>query len=433
MVEQVQEKVVELPYGRKRVKFPLPKDYELSQVAARSGHALSEPDQHVLTALREPIDRTALRNWVDSGDTVAIITSDATRPALQYTFLPHVLSELKAAGVGVNQDKVKLVIGLGTHRPPTDEEIDHLLGEAGANHPVLFPDCDNEKEFVQLGTTSRGTPVQIFRPVVEADKVILTGSIHHHVLAGFSAGPKSLLPAVASRKAVQYNHAMVMHSGSEGGMNPNCSPGLLDGNPLYEDFVEALEIFSKPTFLVNVIPAPEGGLLRTVAGDPIAAHRSGCETAEAYYGVSINETREFVLASCGGYPSDIVFYQSTKGLMNMNRALREGGVGILAAACSEGLGADTFSNWLQLGSSEAIEKKLRREFTVPGCIAFIVSQLISKATIILVSDLDPAKVTEFGIIPASDAQSAITKAVEQLGSSVEGYLLPKASITIPNL
>lgn len=44
---------------------------------------------------------------------------------------------------------------------------------------------------VYLGTTSRGTPVEIFRPVTEADIVVCTGTIEFHyyaVITGIFSG-----------------------------------------------------------------------------------------------------------------------------------------------------------------------------------------------------------------------------------------------------
>jgi nickel-dependent lactate racemase len=127
----------------------------------------------------------------------------------------------------------------------------------------------------------------------------------------------------------------------------------------------------------------------------------------------------------------MVLYQSTKGLINMSLALEEGGVGILIAACEEGIGDDSLLNWLRLGSQETRETRLRENFTVPGVIAYIYANIVHRATIILVSRLDPEVVREFGMIPASSPQEAINLACEWLDQPICGYVMPKASITVP--
>lgn len=401
----------------------------MASLAANTATALDDPDRAVFDALNCPIGRPPLREWVRPGERVAVVTSDATRPALQHAYLPQILAELEAAGLA--REDVLLVVALGTHRPPTHEEIHMLLGEAANLYPVAWSDCDDEASLVMFGTTSRGTPVRIFRPVAEADRVILTGSIHHHVLAGFSAGLKSLLPGIAARDSIQANHSLVLNPLPEGGPNPRCAAGVLDGNPLYEDFVEAATLFPKPLFLVNVVPAPHGGLLQVVAGDPQAAHLSGSHTAATYYSIPVEAPRPLVFASCGGHPLDMVFYQSTKGLMNLRLALADGGVGVLLAACSQGLGADTLLDFLRLGEPHVIEARLRSAFSVPGYIALVLASLVRRAKIILFSDLNPDLVRELGLIPAGSPQAAMSLARELSGEQVQGYLLPQASITVP--
>ncbi len=50
---------------------------------------------------------------------------------------------------------------------------------------------------VSLGSTSAGTPVEIFRPVVEADRRVCVGNIEFHYFAGYSGGQKQY--SLASR------------------------------------------------------------------------------------------------------------------------------------------------------------------------------------------------------------------------------------------
>lgn len=420
-----------LPYGRREIELSLPAGIVLSRLVPSLGRALPDPDGEVRRSLREPMGLPPLREWVRPGERVAVVTSDATRPAMQGHYLPHILAELGAAGLG--REAVTLVIGLGTHRPPTEAEVGWLLGEAAHAHPVAWPNCDDEASLVHLGVTGRGTPVRIFRTVAEADRVILTGSINHHAFAGFSAGPKSLLPGVASRDSIQANHALTLNASPPGGMNPACRAGRLDGNPVAEDIADALRLFPPPVFLVNVVPAPEGGLLQAVAGEPLAAHRAGCLTADGCYTVAPPERRRLVLASCGGYPSDINLYQSTKGIVNLCEALADGGVGVLLAECGDGLGSDGFLEWLRLGRPEAIEARLRRDYTVPGWVAHYITSATRRAHLIVVSTLDTEVVREFGLIPAESLEEALGLGMEILGGSPPGYLMPKASMTVPRV
>ncbi len=53
-----------------------------------------------------------------------------------------------------------------------------------------------------------------------------------------------------------------------------------------------------------------------------------------------------MIVTPGGFPKDINLYQAQKALDNAKHAVKKGGVIILLAACSEGLGEHVFERWL---------------------------------------------------------------------------------------
>jgi lactate racemase len=103
----------------------------------------------------------------------------------------------------------------------TDEVVDR--------YQVLNHDAQDPKELVQVGTTRAGGPALISRRLVEADVRIITGFIEPHFFAGFSGGPKGIMPGVAGLRTVLQNHSGVNLS------NPQASFGVLDGNPIWEE------------------------------------------------------------------------------------------------------------------------------------------------------------------------------------------------------
>src|SRR6185503_15976952 len=92
---------------------------------------------------------------------------------------------------------------------------------------------------VDLGRTSRGTPVWVDRGVVEADLRVLTGRISHHYFAGFSGGRKSILPGVSARATIVANHRLVLDFSRGCRVHDRVFGGNLVGNPVHEDMVEA--------------------------------------------------------------------------------------------------------------------------------------------------------------------------------------------------
>ena len=55
------------------------------------------------------------------------------------------------------------------------------------------------------------TPAYFFRAgrlAVEADRLILTGTVTYHYHAGFGGGRKALVPGIASRDTIAYTHSL---------------------------------------------------------------------------------------------------------------------------------------------------------------------------------------------------------------------------------
>ena len=67
--------------------------------------------------------------------------------------------------------------------------------------------------------------MRVNRLFLEAEVRILTGFIEPHFFAGFSGGPKGVLPALAGAESVLTNHGrdLIAH--------PNATWGVTAGNP----------------------------------------------------------------------------------------------------------------------------------------------------------------------------------------------------------
>ncbi len=181
----------------------------------------------VCRALAQPIGTPRLGQIVRPGEKVAIVTSDITRPMPTWTVLPPVLEELY--GAGVRPEDITLVFALGSHRKHTPEEMAHLAGERAWGQ-IRCVDLD-VNDCIHVGTTSRGTPVDIDRRVAETDRRICLGNIEYHYFAGYSGGAKAIMPGVSTRNAIQANHCRMVEAAA-------CA-GKLTGNPVREDIEEA--------------------------------------------------------------------------------------------------------------------------------------------------------------------------------------------------
>jgi nickel-dependent lactate racemase len=214
---------------------------------------------------------------------------------------------------------------------------------------------------------------------------------------------------------------------------PEAATGRLEDNPLRLDLEEAASMVGVD-FILNVIVDEKHNILAAVAGDMIAAHRLGCTMFRKRGTVKIQEPADIVVASAGGFPKDINFFQSHKVLENCKHFLKKGGIIILVAECSEGYGNQIFEEWMLSASSpEEILARFRKGFVLGGHKAAAMANLQNQARIYLVSDMPREVVSGSGMIPFEDPQAALIAAMEKLGPGSDVIVLPQALSIVPEI
>ena len=372
-------------------------------------------------ALDSPIDSLRIEDIVKPGERIVIITSDKSRPMPTDRVLPHLLDRLHQAGVSRND--ITLVFALGSHPPQTEEERRALAGER-AWEEIACIDSD-PCDCVSLGHTRRGSPVEIMRRVVEADRRICLGNIEYHYFAGYSGGAKAIFPGVASHNTIQTNHRRMTEDAA-------CA-GSLAGNPVREDLEEGAA-FCSADFILNVVLDGHKHIVGAYAGDVTSAHRAGCTFVDRLFGVSIPQRADIVLVSQGGAPKDINLYQTQKALDNARHAVKDGGIVILIGSCKEGFGSKAFEEWLMAAeNSKSLIERIEREFQLGGHKAAAIAMVLEKTDIFLVSDLDESLVRRIFMTPFSTAQNAFEEALSRKGHKATVWAMPNGGSTLPRL
>ncbi len=376
-------------------------------------------EAEVRRALKEPIGSKHLKEIVKPGETVAIVTSDITRPLPSYQILPQVLDELMQAGI--NKEDITVVFGLGSHRKQTPEEQKKLVGEA-VYDMVKCIDGD-DSDCVHYGVTSRGTPVDIVRAVAQADRRICLGNIEYHYFAGYSGGAKAIMPGVSTRAAIQSNHSRMVEAAA--------AAGKLAGNPVREDIEEAAKMVGVD-FIVNVVLDEHKKIVHAVAGDMVLAHRAGCAYLDQLYGKPIANRADIVVVSQGGAPKDLNLYQTQKALDNAKHAVKKGGVIVLVGSCKEGLGEHVFEEWMTKSpSAHSMIERVQRDFQLGGHKAAAIAMVLEDAEIYLVSELEASFVEKIFLKPFSDVQTAFDAALEKIGEDASVIVMPYGGSTLP--
>ncbi|MBQ6583492.1 MAG: nickel-dependent lactate racemase [Mogibacterium sp.] len=370
-------------------------------------------------ALDHPIGTGRIEEIVQPGDTVAILTSDPTRPMPTGKVLPSVLRRLERAGVRL--EDITVYIARGNHRETTEEERRQLIG-AEAAESVRCVDSDPH-DVVSVGVTKRGTPVDIDRRVLEADRRICLGNIEYHYFAGYSGGAKAIMPGCSTRAAIQANHRMMA--------SPDSHIGKLEGNPVREDIEEAAAMVGADCIL-NVVIDTHKRIVWAGAGDLVEAHRAGCRFLDTMYRFELEREADIVIVSQGGAPKDLNLYQTQKALENARHAVRPGGIIILVGSCREGLGNDVFEAWMrEAATPHELVERIGREFVLGGHKAAMVAEVCEKADVYLVSDLEDSLVREIFMTPYASVSEAYAEAVSKLGPEASVLVMPYGGSTVP--
>lgn len=365
-----------LPFGSSVLQLPV----EAEPIAPPETAPVADETAAIQRALDHPIGSPPLASVVNPGETVVIVVNDITRLARSDIFLPPIVGTLNRGGVP--DSDISIVFALGTHRAQSEAEQRSIVGE-GIHRRIRVYDHDgaNEADLVEVGKTSFGNRVEINRRVASAGRIILTGEIIFHQIAGYSGGRKSLVPGVAGNRTTTFNHRMVL--------DPRCRAGVLTGNPAHEDMLEGCRLVG-PDFLVNWVLSPAGQVLHVTAGHVEQAHLEGCRAADRILRTPIGQPYDMVIASAGGTPLDIDLRQAHKGMENACAALRPGGSLYYYAECGDGFGSAKLEQYLKTyGSAAEMENALRRNFVVGGHKALWLARLGERYDVHLVTNLDP--------------------------------------------
>lgn len=418
--------------------FPVPLDPRqiVSEVHA---NAVNLPQrtvrEHIEYALDHPIGAGPIEEAVRPGEKICILISDVTRRWQQPSeYLPVLIERLNRAGIP--DEDILILCATGTHRQQTKEEHISLVGEEIYRRIRLIDhQCDDREHLTYMGTSSRGTPVWLNSYAMACDKLILTGGVVYHFLAGFGGGRKSIVPGIAGRETINTNHNNALNEGLGSGSNPRaCNGNMGQDNPFHSDLVECAA-FAKPAYLLNVIVNDDYQIVGAFAGDWQQAHAAAARVVEQLDGVAIPRRTPLVIASAGGYPKDINLYQTSKTLANALAAVAPGGTMILLSQCGEGFGdPDCEAQICGYDSMEEREKALRADFSIGGFVGFLFAETAEHYHLILVTDIPGEKFARTGIQVARTLNEALALAAQHSGGSLEGVettLMPHGGSTFP--
>ena len=326
-------------FGKDGIDVPVPDGLDCRVVLSRPARALDDACGALEAALDRPMGCAPLVELAAGKRTAAIAVCDITRPAPNRVTLPPLLKRLHEAGIPV--DGVTILIATGLHRAATREELDVIVGpELAARYRVESHDARNFAAHRALGATRRGTPVYIDERLMAADLHITLGFIEPHLMLGFSGGRKLVAPGMAAQETIK-----VLHS-PRFVREPLSTEGSIAGNPLHEELLEIAGM-ARHDFILDVTLTQQREISGVFAGDPVKAHAAGVKFLEKTTLEPLDALADAAITSAAGYPLDLTFYQSVKGLTAARHIVKPGGRILLVGECAEGIGSREFARMLK--------------------------------------------------------------------------------------
>jgi nickel-dependent lactate racemase len=417
---------IQLAYGEGHLTIECPDD-RTAVITPNEREGISDERTAIHTALDAPTAGTSLRQLVKTDTRICILFTDITRATPNDRMIPWLLDYLSF----VPKENIILLNQLGTHRPNSRAELEKMLTkEVVNNYRVLNAEPENREAHVQFGTTRDGTPALINRHAVEADLRIVTGFIEPHLFAGFSGGPKGIMPGVAALETVMSNHSV------ENIAAPHATFGITYGNPIWEEML-AIAQRTGPKFLLNVSLNNSRQITNVFSGDLIEAHKTGCDFVKRSAMQAVAEPFDVVVTTNSGHPLDLNLYQGVKGMSAGARILKEGGTLILAAECREGVPSgselDKLLRYAQ-NPEEVLTLLSTPGFERPEQWQAQIQALIQrKADVRVYSSLDDDTLRAAHLAPCADISATIAEELEKHGPDARVAVLPQGPLTIPFL
>ncbi|MCZ6869485.1 MAG: nickel-dependent lactate racemase [Gammaproteobacteria bacterium] len=326
---------VELEYGREGLVVELPDELDVRVIRKQPMAVLRDEVRAVHDALAHPNSCAPLGELARGKRSACILICDITRPVPNHLFLQPMIRTLLQAGIPASG--ITVLVATGLHRPNEGEELAKVVGDPWvletvtvANH--LARDIDAH---VDLGRTSRGTPVKLNRRFVDAELRIATGLVEPHFMAGYSGGRKVIAPGVAHEDTIRTLHSARF---MEDPLAVQCN---LSGNPLHEEQLEIMGMLGS-AYALNTVIDENRRLAYVNFGEVVESHLQAVAFAADTCTVAVDRRFKTLVTSSAGYPLDRTYYQTVKAMVTPMDILDAGSNLIVASDCSEGLGSSEF-------------------------------------------------------------------------------------------
>jgi nickel-dependent lactate racemase len=415
-------RVVRLPYGQRYLTIQAPRGAKI--LSPQATKPVRDPKKHAQSRLSRYFKENRPFFLGFKNKKVCVVVSDNTRYSFNREIVPILLKELQ--NIGIAREDITILIASGLHAPMSGNDLTENLGRE------VVDDCrienhDPDGELVSLGTTKRHTPILLSKRFVESDLKIATGTVVPHFHAGFGGGYKSILPGISGKISILKNHSFDMVS------HDKARYGFMEGNPIYEDIVEAGRK-SGLHLIVNVTVNAEKKMTHLFIGEPEATHRRAAHAVTEDMKVQYDRPFDVVVTTNGGYPLDRNLYQCVKGLAVGEPMTRSGGTIILACECRDGVGHELFQKYMSLGKHpQDVLKRIKADEPLEDQDNIqILARILSKTKVIVVTDgVPPETIRAMKMEYAKSVEKAMDSCSARVNNQSRIAIVPAGPYVLP--
>ncbi len=382
-----------LPYGETEIYVSVEMDFLLG-IAEQ---ARVEPEKSPSEIIADAITGSKLEALLGRETIVAIAVENYSSPNAVVQTLRELVKSL--VELIIPKDRITIIIGNGDHARNSSPVIDAIKNSSELNNIRIVEHNRGSSNIVDLGSTNRGTPVQINGTYHSATLKIAVGETRLDQYMGFSGAHNGVVPGISSLETIKGNRKLYIDG--------NITPGVIELNPIKEDALEAVNM-AGIDFAINFVTNHMGRILAAHAGGIEETWGRAINNLSNHYEAHHEGNADIVVISAGGSPFDQSLYSASLALLNAAQAAKKNGTLILLAECGSGLGADAYNQLSQV--SEASEFKRRYMYGAEALRE--IKNVLKNHRVILVSALPGYLVESLGIEPARTANEAYARAVQ---------------------
>ncbi|RJX15764.1 nickel-dependent lactate racemase [Candidatus Bathyarchaeota archaeon] len=412
-----------LPYGSTEVCLTVSPENLLGVVEPKPRPKPANFEEELEKALQNPINAKRLDEIVKPNQKIAIAFDKNLNPNLLGLMISKLWDKMKVSGIPASN--VTVIIGCKDGEIPSQTEAENFLQKIPENFQKKVHNPNILEDLVEVGLTNRKTRVFLNKSFWEADVKILLGKIGLHPYAGFYGGSSTIL-SICGLKTIHQNYVLAVNSKSR--------IGVLEENPVYADLVEIAKL-CKVDYALNVIENEENETLKVFCGEPEKMFLEGVKFIRSFYEVEVDGKAEVVVVSPGGTPYDQNFYCAYEAIEHVLSIVKDGGVIVLVAECSQGLGGENFHKWMvEIDSVEDLKKIVKKNFDLCLHRVFQLMDVLKNHRIIVVSALPNVFVS--GVLKlrlAKTVNDAVEWALRLVGKKSKILVLPYAKKVLPVL